>query len=130
MHFPVAPMHLAASYLVSHGVNHGVNLARSVGLQYLYYLDQIGLAVSPTSNNFLFLKLPDNPFPKFFRRGMFVSLSTDDPMFFHLTSEPLMEEYSIARNEFKLSLLDLSEIARNSVVRIFSLKFEITTVKI
>ena len=111
------PMHLATSYLLSHGVNHGVNLARSVGLQYLYYLDQIGLAVSPTSNNFLFLKLPDNPFPKFFRRGMFVSLSTDDPMFFHLTSEPLMEEYSIARNEFKLSLLDLSEIARNSVVR-------------
>lgn len=54
-------------------------------MQYLYYLTQIGLHVSPLSNNALFLRFVRNPFPQFFRRGLNVSLSTDDPMMFHYT---------------------------------------------
>ena len=50
---------------------------------YLYYLTQIGIAVSPLSNNALFLAISENPFPIFFRRGLNVSLSTDDPLIFH-----------------------------------------------
>jgi AMP deaminase len=50
---------------------------------YLYYLSQVGIAVSPLSNNALFLAICDNPFPLFFRRGLNVSLSTDDPLIFH-----------------------------------------------
>jgi len=86
---------------------------------------QIGLAVSPLSNNKLFLlyngpfPLPrlspplissifptfirffhilylENPFKKFFMRGLNVSLSTDDPLQFHYTENPLLEEYEIA----------------------------------
>ncbi len=34
--------------------------------------------------------------PKFLARGLNVSLSTDDPLIFHMTNEPLIEEYSIA----------------------------------
>ena len=29
-------------------------------------------------------------------RGLNISISTDDPLQFHFTKEPLMEEYSIA----------------------------------
>lgn len=57
---------------------------------------QIGLAMSPLSNNSLFLDYHRNPFPMFFARGLNVSLSTDDPLQIHLTKEPLVEEYSIA----------------------------------
>lgn len=57
---------------------------------------QIGLAMSPLSNNSLFLDYHRNPFPMFFARGLNVSLSTDDPLMIHLTKEPLVEEYSIA----------------------------------
>ena len=34
----------------------------------------------------------------------------------HLTKEPLVEEYSVAAQVWKLSATDLSEIARNSVL--------------
>lgn len=61
-----------------------------------YYLDQIGIAMSPLSNNALFLTYERNPFLNFFQRGLNVSLSTDDPLQFHFTKEPLIEEYSVA----------------------------------
>ncbi|KAG8374429.1 hypothetical protein BUALT_Bualt11G0130900 [Buddleja alternifolia] len=76
---------------------------------------EIGLAMSPLSNNSLFLDYHRNPFPMFFLRGLNVSLSTDDPLQIHLTKEPLVEEYSIAASVWKLSSCDLCEIARNSV---------------
>lgn len=54
-------------------------------LQYLYYLAQIGIAMSPLSNNSLFLNYQRNPLPEFLARGLVVSLSTDDPLMFHFT---------------------------------------------
>jgi len=110
-------MHLAASYMLCTSINHGINLDRQVSLQYLYYLDQVGLSISPLSNNFLFRKISTNPFPKFFKRGLNVTLSTDDPLLFHLSDDPLLEEYSVARASFDLSMTDLSEMARNSVLQ-------------
>ncbi|KAF8396954.1 hypothetical protein HHK36_018590 [Tetracentron sinense] len=107
--------HLAATFLTAHNIAHGINLRKSPVLQYLYYLSQIGLAMSPLSNNSLFLDYHRNPFPMFFLRGLNVSLSTDDPLQIHLTKEPLVEEYSIAASVWKLSACDLCEIARNSV---------------
>lgn len=65
---------------------------------------QIGLAMSPLSNNSLFLDYHRNPFPTFFQRGLNVSLSTDDPLQIHLTKEPLVEEYSIAASVLATSL--------------------------
>lgn len=109
--------HLAATFLTAHNIAHGINLRKSPVLQYLYYLAQIGLAMSPLSNNSLFLDYHRNPFPMFFSRGLNVSLSTDDPLQIHLTKEPLVEEYSIAASVWKLSSCDLCEIARNSVLQ-------------
>lgn len=88
--------HLTSAFLTSHSISHGILLRKVPALCYLYYLEQIGVAMSPLSNNALFLTYERNPFPQYFRLGMNVSLSTDDPLQLHYTKEPLMEEYSVA----------------------------------
>lgn len=109
--------HLAVTFLLAEHINHGILLKDSPSLQYLYYLKQIGLALSPLSNNKLFLNYNKNPFPTFFKRGLNVSLSTDDPLQFHYTKEPLVEEFCVAAQVWKLSSCDMCEIARNSVLQ-------------
>ncbi|KAL0228394.1 hypothetical protein RCL1_004537 [Eukaryota sp. TZLM3-RCL] len=108
---------VGAAFMLANSINHGIQLRKSPVLQYLYYLAQIGLSVSPLSNNSLFLDYHRNPFPQFFARGLNVTLSTDDPLQFHFTQEPLTEEYSIAAQVWKLSSADLCEIAWRSVVQ-------------
>jgi len=95
----------------------GIQLRKAPGLHYLYYLTQIGLAMSPLSNNKLFLDYNRSPFHKYFKQGLNVSLSTDDPLQLHVTKEPLMEEYSVAAQVWKLSSVDQCEIARLSVLQ-------------
>jgi len=109
--------HLAVCFLLADGINHGIKLRKSPPLQYLYYLCQIGLAMSPLSNNLLFMEYFRNPLPVYFARGLNVSLSSDDPLQFHFTREPLMEEYSVAAQVWKFSNTDLAELARNSVLQ-------------
>ncbi|KAG7388510.1 hypothetical protein PHYPSEUDO_012296 [Phytophthora pseudosyringae] len=111
------PEHLAAAYLTANGINHGITLRKSVCLQYLYYLTQIGIAMSPLSNNRLFLAYHRNPFPIYHARGLNVSLSTDDPVMLHYTKDALLEEYSVAVQVWKLTSTDMCEIARNSVLQ-------------
>jgi hypothetical protein len=59
----------------------------------------------------------DNPFDTFFRRGLNLSLSTDDPLQFHYTTQPLIEEYGVASTVWHYSSADMCEIARNSVLQ-------------
>ena len=108
-------MHLAATYMLCRSINHGINLDKQVSLQYLYYLDQVsvtcsiivmvqrniltilfchnkgGMSISPLSNNFLCRKIAQSPFPKMFKRGLNVTLSTDDPLLFHMSDDALLE---------------------------------------
>ncbi|KAJ1428056.1 hypothetical protein B484DRAFT_450050 [Ochromonadaceae sp. CCMP2298] len=109
--------HLASTFMVADQINHGILLRKNASLQYLYYLSQIGIAMSPLSNNKLFLDYNKNPFPKYFCIGMNVSLSTDDPLMLHFTKDALLEEYSVAAQVWKLSATDQCEIARNSVLQ-------------
>ncbi|XP_017285730.1 AMP deaminase 3b isoform X2 [Kryptolebias marmoratus] len=109
--------HLVSAFLTADNISHGLNLKKSPVLQYLYYLAQVPIAMSPLSNNSLFLQYSKNPMQEFLHKGLCVSLSTDDPMQFHYTKEALMEEYAIAAQLWKLSTCDLCEIARNSVLQ-------------
>ncbi|KAK1598087.1 AMP deaminase [Colletotrichum navitas] len=107
--------HLAVALLCCHSISHGLLLRKVPLLQYIFYLEQIGIAMSPLSNNALFLAYERNPFYQYFRRGLNVSLSTDDPLQFAFTKEPLMEEYAVAAQIYKLSPVDMCELAKNSV---------------
>ncbi|XP_062860805.1 AMP deaminase 3b [Trichomycterus rosablanca] len=109
--------HLVSAFLAADNISHGLNLKKSPVLQYLYYLAQVPIAMSPLSNNSLFLEYSKNPLREFLHKGLCVSLSTDDPMQFHYTKEALMEEYAIAAQLWKLSTCDVCEIARNSVIQ-------------
>lgn len=110
------PDHMADVFFLADGVNHGINLKDSPVLQYLFYLAQIPLGITPLSNNALFCKYDANPFPSFFRRGLNVSLATDGALTFHYTEQPLIEEYSTAAHFWNLSPVDICEIAKNSVL--------------
>ncbi|TWU73976.1 AMP deaminase [Metarhizium rileyi] len=107
--------HLAVALLSCHSISHGLLLRKVPLLQYAFYLEQIGIAMSPLSNNALFLAYERNPFHQYFRRGLNVSLSTDDPLQFAFTKEPLIEEYAVAAQIYKLSSVDMCELAKNSV---------------
>jgi AMP deaminase len=90
--------HLVASYLCAESISHGL-LLRKVRcwcdsnqydvqvpvLKYLFYLTQTGIAMSPLSNNSLFLSYHRNPMYEYLMNGLNVSLSTDDPLQFHFT---------------------------------------------
>ncbi|KAL9005730.1 MAG: hypothetical protein Q9188_001487 [Gyalolechia gomerana] len=109
--------HLQSAVLCCHSISHGLLLRKASLLQYIFYLDQIGIAMSPLSNNALFLAYDRNPFQVYFRRGLNVSLSTDDPLQFAYTREPLIEEYSVAAQICKLSAADMCELAQHSVMQ-------------
>uniref|UniRef100_A0A5S6R459 AMP deaminase n=1 Tax=Trichuris muris TaxID=70415 RepID=A0A5S6R459_TRIMR len=109
--------HLVIGFMFSESIAHGLLLRKVPVLQYLYYLCQIGIAMSPLSNNGLFLAYHRNPLPEYLAKGLNICLSTDDPLQFHFTKEPLMEEYSIAAQVWKLSNSDMCEISRNGVLQ-------------
>ena len=109
------PDHLISAMLCCHSISHGITLRKMPILQYVFYLEQIGIAMSPLSNNALFLTYDRNPFVNYFRKGMNVSLSTDDPLQFAFTKEPLIEEYSVAAQIYKFSPIDMCELAKHSV---------------
>eukprot|EP00300_Choanocystis_sp_HF-7_P035577 c495_g1_i2.p1 GENE.c495_g1_i2~~c495_g1_i2.p1 ORF type:complete len:670 (+),score=150.89 c495_g1_i2:23-2011(+) len=109
--------HLAAGFLTAQSIAHGLTLRKNPVMMYLFYLSQIGISLSPLSNNKLFLRYERNPFPKYFNIGLNVALSTDDPLQIHMTREPLVEEYSIACQLYRLTSMDICEVARNSVLQ-------------
>jgi len=109
--------HLVSAFMMCESISHGLLLRKAPVIQYLYYLTQMGIAMSPLSNNSLFLAYNRSPLPDYLARGLNISISTDDPLQFHFTKEPLMEEYSIAAQVWKLSSCDMCELARNSVLQ-------------
>lgn len=77
--------HLACAYLLAQGISHGLVLEESPVLKYLYYLKQIGISMSPIANNKIVCKYSESPFNNYFRQGLNVCLSTDDPLMLHIT---------------------------------------------
>ena len=87
--------HLQTTFLLCDGISHGINLEQNPVLQYLW---QIGISVSPISNACLFVPYAKNPSPVFFRRGLCVTLTTDDPLQFHMSNQTQLEEYTTAKH--------------------------------
>lgn len=54
--------------------------------------------MSPLSNNALFLMYERNPLPDFFKVGLNVSLSTDDPLQFHFTKVRTLHNAAVMKS--------------------------------
>jgi AMP deaminase len=52
------------------GLALGLGLVETPSLQYLCYLRQVGISMSPIANNALCLQLAKNPFDEFFAVGL------------------------------------------------------------
>ncbi|XP_065576400.1 AMP deaminase 2-like [Artemia franciscana] len=111
---PIRP--LVASFLLAQSISQGLMLQKVPVLQYLYYLSQVGITMSPMSDNSIFLRYSKHPFYDFFTRGLVTSLGTNSPLQFHFTSDPLMEEYAVATQVWTLTATDQVELAKNSVL--------------
>jgi AMP deaminase len=117
--------HLCSAFLLANSIAHGVRLEKVPALQYLYYLEGIGLATTPLSNNALVLSFAESPILKFFKRGLLLSINTDDPLQFHSSASPLVEEYHSAAMAWRLTECDKCELAMNSVLNSsFDLKWK------
>ena len=115
----------AIDILHAERIGHGIAAIRSGALMNTLAGRKIPLEICPTSNlrtNALSIqlssahsKLAHHPLPKFFRSGIPVTISTDDPAMFNTT---LLEEYSAAL-QMGLSLNDLLAINRTAFEHAF-----------
>ncbi len=110
----------AIDLLGAQRIGHGIAAIRSAALMNTLANRKIPLEICPTSNlrtNALSIQLSSahsrlahHPLPRFFRHGIPVTISTDDPAMFNTT---LLEEYSAAL-QMGLSLDDLLAINRTA----------------
>ncbi len=115
----------AIDILHAERIGHGIAALRSTALMNTLAERKIPLEICPSSNlrtnalniqlNSATSDLSQHPLPKFFRHGIPVTLSTDDPAMFHTT---LLDEYSAAL-QMGLSLDDLLVINRTAFEQSF-----------
>jgi len=110
------PLDLPTAFLLADGIFGGCDLEEAPFMQYLFLVKRIGVSMAPLSDNAHRVRYNKHPLNIFFVRGLRVSLATDEPLFLHMTTEALAEEYAIAAQMWKFSIVDLSELARNSVL--------------
>ena len=95
-------------------IGHGVQAIRDPELLERLIRDQVPLDVCPTSNVriSLFPTLEDHPVAEFWRRGVNMTISSDDPPFFHTT---LTDELRHVVRLAGLSRDDLAELQRRAM---------------
>lgn len=72
--------------------------------------------MSPISNSYLYLNYKSHPLYDFFCKGLLVALSTDDPLQFHHSTNPLEEEYNMAAHVFNLTNTDTSKFFSSCII--------------
>jgi len=95
-------------------IGHGVQAIRDPELLERLIRDQVPLDVCPSSNVriSLFSTLEAHPFTEFWRRGVNMTVSSDDPPFFHTT---LTDELRHVVRVAGLSRDDLAELQRRAI---------------
>ena len=95
------------NYLHIQRIGHGISAIQDEKLMEVLKEKQIPLEVCPTSNVFTkkyVNSISSHPIKEFYKKGLFVTVNTDDPVFFKTT---LTEEYWKLYNECDFSLEDI-----------------------
>ncbi|MEW6508060.1 MAG: adenosine deaminase [Bacteroidota bacterium] len=104
----------AVNELQAERIGHGVRAIENSDLvEYLYY-KQIPLEVCITSNlkTRVFSSLNEHPFDKFFRRGLLVTVNSDDPPMF---GADITDEFFLLYDKLKYSFEELRKISLNTI---------------
>lgn len=108
---------LSTAYLLAYSVNHGLRLNFNKVVQYLFYLTQISVTMSPIFESKVFLDHSlSHPFHKLFRRGLNLNISTANPLLAHMTTEPFLEEISVLMQVQNLNPVDVAELMHNAML--------------
>jgi aminodeoxyfutalosine deaminase len=110
---PPASVTASLDVLGADRIGHGVASARDPGLLDRLVRDQVPLDVCPTSNVRigLYPSLEAHPFVQFWRDGVNMTISSDDPPLMHVT---LTEELANVVRLAQLSRSDLAELQRRA----------------
>ena len=95
------------NYLHIQRIGHGISAIQDEKLMEVLKEKQIPLEVCPTSNVFTkkyVNSISSHPIKEFYKRGLFVTVNTDDPIFFKTT---LTEEYWKLYSECDFSMEDI-----------------------
>ena len=95
-------------------IGHGVNAIYSEEAMAMVKERDIALALCPTSNIFLglFSSMAEHPLPKFFERGIKISISSDDPPFMSTT---LGLEYQRVQEAYSYNDEKMNRITRMAI---------------
>lgn len=109
----------ALNFLHVSRIGHGISAAQDEQLMEELKKRNIVLEVCPTSNVFTkkFVKsIAEHPIRLFFNRGLFVTVNTDDPVFFKTS---LLEEYWKLHSEAGFSMQEIKTLLKNSFNALF-----------
>jgi len=100
-------------------IGHGISCVQDQKLMQYLERTQLPLEICITSNVFTkkyVARTEDHPVRKLFDSGIFVTINTDDPVFFHTT---LLEEYWKCCSSLHFSLSDIKQLICNSFTATF-----------
>lgn len=103
----------AINYLKAERIGHGISSINDDKLIDYLLKNQIPLEICPTSNIFtkrFVKKIEDHPIKDFYKKGILVTLNTDDPSFFNVE---LLDEYWNLYSKLNFSLEDIKNVIIN-----------------
>ncbi|OHD13717.1 MAG: adenosine deaminase [Spirochaetes bacterium GWD1_27_9] len=103
----------AINLLYSERIGHGISSIQDESLIEYLSKEQIPLEICPTSNIFTkkyVQKIEDHPIKEFYKKGVLVTVNTDDPTFFNIN---LIDEYWNLYTKLGFDLSDLKQIIIN-----------------
>lgn len=109
----------AINYLHAQRIGHGITSIQDDKLVDELSKTQLPLEVCVTSNVFtkkIVKAIKDHPIRSFFDRGVFVTVNTDDPVFFKTT---LIEEYWKLHSECNFSMDEIKTLIKNGFNALF-----------
>jgi adenosine deaminase len=95
-------------------IGHGIHAIRDPDLVALLKRDRVPLEMCPLSNlrTGVVASAPDHPINPFYREGLLVTVSTDDPTMFN---NSLVDEYLLLIDTFGFGFEDIVQLNRNAV---------------
>ncbi len=103
-------------------IGHGITACQDESLMEALKKSQLPLEVCPTSNVFTkhYVKsIAEHPIREFFDRGMYVTVNTDDPVFFRTT---LTEEFWKLHSDANFSMEQIKQLILNAFKALFTTK--------